>query len=127
MRFFKYAMSSDLIGKDGVSLAKQEYENIFGQGAWEELTSMSTYMPAPDMKRVDRFWALPGCQFDINVSTIEELASEERVKLLIEILSRIAVKVYSAISSPPTRATLAREMAAGFMQDSSWRLSSGNS
>ena len=117
LRFFKYAMSSDLIGKDGVSLAKQEYENIFGQGAWEELTSMSTYMPAPDMKRVDRFWALPGCQFDINVSTIEELASEERVKLLIEILSRIAVKVYSAISSPPTRATLAREMAAGFMQD----------
>jgi hypothetical protein len=117
-RFFKNAMGSDLIGEDGVSVAEQEYDAIFGQGAWNDLKSMSTYMPAPDMaKRVDRFWKLPGKQFRLDVVSIEELAPERRVELLIDTLTGIANKVYAAIPNPPTRATLAREMAAGFIQD----------
>lgn len=117
IRFFKCAMSSKLIGTDGVTIAEQEYNKVFGQGAWNELKSMATYMPAPDMQRVDRFWKLPGRQFGINVGTIEELAKEKRIELLIDILVQVADKVYSTISDPPTRVTRAREMAAGFIQD----------
>ncbi|MBM4466969.1 MAG: hypothetical protein FJ014_15685 [Chloroflexi bacterium] len=117
-RFFKNAMGADLIGEDGMSVAEQEYDAIFGQGAWNDLKSMSTYMPASDMaKRVDRFWELPGKQFRLDVVSIEELAPDKRVDLLIDTLTGIANKVYAVIPNPPTRATLAREMAAGFIQD----------
>jgi len=118
LRFFKYAMSSKLIGADGALAAEQQYDAVFGQGAWTDLKSMSTYMPAPDMaKRIDRFWRLQGKQFDLNVASIEELSPEKRLELLLHTLSGIAAKVYATIPNPPTRKTLAREMAAGFVQD----------
>lgn len=117
-RFFKYAMGSNLIGAQGVSMVEQEYDAVFGQGAWNDLRSMSTIMPAPDMaKRVDRFWRLPGKRFGLNINSIEELAPDKRVKLLIDVLDDIANKVYSSIPNPPTRATLARAMAASFVRD----------
>ncbi|HAG12115.1 MAG TPA: hypothetical protein DCK76_12300 [Desulfotomaculum sp.] len=117
-RFFKYAMDSNLVGTDGVKLAGQEYIKVFGEGIWDNLRSMSTYMPAPDMaKRVDNFWRLPGKQFGINVGHIEEVATEKRIELLIEILVQIANKVYAKIPNPPTRENSAYEMATSFIQD----------
>jgi hypothetical protein len=117
-RFFKCAMDSNLIGADGVKLAEQEYNKVFGQGTWDNLKSMSTYMPALDMaKRVDSFWKLPGKQFGINIAHIEEVAIEKRIELLIEILVQIANTVYTSIPSPPTRENSAYEMATSFIQD----------
>ncbi|MBW2046611.1 MAG: hypothetical protein JRI96_17340, partial [Deltaproteobacteria bacterium] len=117
-RFFKCAMGPELIGVDGISLVEQEYDLVFGEGAWIDLKSMSTYMPALDMaKRIDRFWKLPGKKFKLKVLNIEELSPEKRLELLIDTLNNIARKVYAAIPNPPTRATLACEMATSFIQD----------
>ena len=115
-KFFKAAMK--LTGNEGVKAAQKEYEAIFGPNSWADLLSTSTLMPAQDMaKTVDRFYQLSGQQFGLYVTTLEELAPEKRTELLIDTLATIANKVYEAIPSPPTRATLARKMAAGFIQD----------
>lgn len=114
--FFKAMMSSNLVGKAGEEIARLEYEKIFGEGTWR------LNKPQRDNARhmayaVDRFWGLPGSQFHLNITTVEELAPEMRTKLLIDILSDIAQKVYAAIPLPPSRAALSRKMAAAFVED----------
>jgi len=117
-KFFKATMKQEFIGDGGIGIAQQEYEATFGSGSWAALISTSTLMPAQDMaKTVDLFWQLPGQRFQIGIGTVEELASEKRTELLVKTLSGIASKVYAAIPNPPSRATLAREMAASFIQD----------
>lgn len=117
-KFFKAAMKPELIGNDGTKAAQQAYETLFGSGSWAALLSTSTLMPAQDMaKTVDLFWQLPGQQFGLDVATLEEVAPEKRTDLLIDTLAQIAKKVYAAIPNPPTRATLAKKMASGFIQD----------
>lgn len=117
-KFFKAAMQPGLVGGEGVEVARKEYEAIFGPGSWSDLMSTSTLMPDRDMvKTVDLFWRLPGKQFGLTALLVEELAPEKRTELLIDTLTEIAKKVYDAIPGPPTRATLARKMAASFMQD----------
>ncbi|MEW6448576.1 MAG: hypothetical protein AB1426_10895 [Bacillota bacterium] len=117
-KLFKAAMKPDFIGDGGVRIARQEYEAVFGAGSWDSLLSTSTLMPAQDMaKTVDLFWQLPGQQFGLAVRTLEELAPEKRTELLVDTLAQIAGKVYAAIPNPPTRATLARKMAASFIHD----------
>jgi len=117
-KFFKATMKSKFIGHEGTGIVKQEYETIFGPGSWTSLLRTSTLMPAQDMaKTVDFFWQLPGESFQMRVGTVEELASDKRTELLVITLAEIAKKVYAAISDPPTRATLSREMAIGFIQD----------
>lgn len=113
-KFFKAAMK--LMQDDGIRRVQQEYDNIFGQGAWADLLSTSTLMPAQDMvKTVDRFWQLPGANFGQSVGVLEELAPDKRTELLIDTLVQIAG--CAAIQNPPTRANLAKEMAAAFIQD----------
>lgn len=115
-KFFKAAMK--LMQDDGIRRVQQEYDNIFGQGAWADLLSTSTLMPAQDMvKTVDRFWQLPGAKFGLSVGVLEELAPDKRTELLIDTLVQIAKRGCAAIPNPPTRATLAQEMAAAFIQD----------
>lgn len=117
-KFFKAAMKQDLIGGNGAKIAQQEYEALFGSGSWDALLSTANLMPAQDMaKTVDLFWQLPGTRFGLAVNTLEELAPEKRTELLVNSLTGIANKVYEALSEPPTRATLARKMAACFIQD----------
>lgn len=117
-KFFKAAMQAGLVGDGGIEVARQEYEAVFGLGSWTALTSTSTLMPDRDMaKTVDLFWRLPGQRFGLAAHQVEELAPEKRTELLIDTLTGIANKVYAAIPDPPTRATLARKMAASFMQD----------
>nr|MBC7245030.1 hypothetical protein [Chloroflexota bacterium] len=117
-KFFKAMMEKEIVGNEGAEIARKEYEAVFGPGSWAALLSTSTLMPAQDMaKTVDLFWKLPGRRFELSVTKVEELEPKERTELLIDTLTNIANQVYAAIEQPPTRATLAGEMAAGFVQD----------
>lgn len=116
-KFFKAAIK--LIQEENALRKVQDaYEEVLGRGAWADLRSTSTLMPAQDMvKTIDRFWQLSGEKFGQEVTTIEELSPDQRTALLIDILVGIANRGYSSTPNPPTRGTLAREMAAAFVQD----------
>jgi hypothetical protein len=117
-KFFKEITSKELIGAKGREIAKSEYENIFGNNSWKKLQGTSTLMPARDMANtVDLFWSLPGERFGLRVKTIEELSDDRRVKLLIDILDKIATKVYQYIPDPPSRSKLSVKMGTEFMND----------
>ena len=102
------------------SVARAEYDAIFGEGAYVDLQSTSTLMPARDMAlTIDRFWVLDGSQFGYNVSKIEYLLDDtKREEILINTLVNIGKKVYAAIPSEnfPTRAT-PEDLAQCFMPD----------
>ena len=139
-KFFKTALAGNLLGKQVTpeaeetyadfaegggkrklpkvnpqSVARAEYDNVFGEGAYADLQSTSTLMPARDMAlTVDRFWSLDG----LDVSKIEYLDDTKRVEILIDALVDIADKVYTAIPAEnrPTRAT-PEDIARCFMPD----------
>ena len=143
-KFFKTALAGNLLGKQVTpeaeetyadfaegggkrklpkvnpqSVARAEYDNVFGEGAYADLQSTSTLMPARDMAlTVDRFWSLDGSQFGLDVSKIEYLDDTKRVEILIDALVDIADKVYTAIPAEnrPTRAT-PEDIARCFMPD----------
>lgn len=117
-KFFKAMMSENLIGREGVSIATEEYEKVFGAGTWQKLQSTSTLMPARDMAHtVDYFWKLPADRFGYSGSCVGELADEKRDSLLIAILNGIAEKVYAQIENPPSRSIVNKKMAAAFIKD----------
>lgn len=117
-KFFKAAMSKDMVGASGVCVAHEHYDLMFGQGAWSGLMSTSTLDAAKDMQAtVDRFWELPGERFGLHVGSVEQLDPNKRTQLLIDVLCAIASSVYDAIPHPPTRDQLADKMAAAFLQD----------
>ena len=143
-KFFKTALAGNLLGKQVTSeaeeiyadfaeggskrkapkvnpqsVARAEYDAIFGEGAYTNLQSTSTLMPARDMAlTIDRFWSLEGSQFGIDVSKIEYLEDTRREEVLIDTLVDIANKVYAAIPAEnrPTRAT-PEDIAQCFMPD----------
>ena len=143
-KFFKTALAGNLLGKQVIpeaeetyadfaegggkrklpkvnpqSVARAEYDNIFGEGAYADLQSTSTLMPARDMAlTVDRFWSLDGSRFGLDVSKIEYLDDAKRAEILIDALVDIADKVYTAIpaENQPTRAT-PEDIARCFMPD----------
>ena len=143
-KFFKTALAGNLLGKQVIpeveetyadfaegggkrklpkvnpqSVARAEYDNVFGEGAYADLQSTSTLMPARDMAlTVDRFWSLDGSRFGLDVSKIEYLDDTKRVEILIDALVDIADKVYTAIpaENQPTRAT-PEDIARCFMPD----------
>jgi len=132
-KFFKTALANNLLGKQVTpeadetyadfaeggtkrktpkvnpqSVARAEYDAIFGEGAYADLQSTSTLMPARDMARtIDRFWSLEGSQFELDAAKIEYLDNTKREEILIDTLIDIANKVYTAIPAEnrPTRAT----------------------
>jgi len=117
-KFFKATMKPELVRDVGAKVAQQEYEAVFGRHSWDALLSTANLMPAKDMaKTVDLFWQLPGNRFGLSVTTIEELEPEKRTQLLIGTLSGIVNRAYAAIPDPPSRASLALEMAVSFIQD----------
>ena len=143
-KFFKTALANSLLGKQVTpeaeeiyvdfaeggskrkapkvnpqSVARAEYDAVFGEGAYADLQSTSTLMPARDMARtIDRFWHLEGSQFGLDVSQIEYIDDTKREEILIDILVDIADKVYAAIPTEnrPTRAT-PEDIAQRFMPD----------
>lgn len=144
-KFFKYALADDFLGDivtpetqqtyadfaEGGSkkkaaevtpqtVARVEYDRVFGAGAYADLQKTSTLYPARDMAlTVDRFWSLDGAQFDLNLPKVEHLLDHhERQKLLIDTLVTIANRVYMALpeENRPTRATPAH-IASEFMYD----------
>ena len=143
-KFFKTALAGNLLGKQVTpeaeetyadfaegggkrklpkvnpqSVARAEYDNVFGEGAYADLQSTSTLMPARDMAlTVDRFWSLDGSRLGLDVSKIEYLDDTKRVEILIDALVDIADKVYTAIPAEnrPTRAT-PEDIARCFMPD----------
>lgn len=103
------------------SVARAEYDKVFGLGAYDDLQRTSTLMPARDMALiVDRFWSLDGSQFGLaGIAKIENLLDHnQREKILIDTLVNIAEKVYAAVpeSNRPTRAT-PQDIAHKFMVD----------
>lgn len=122
LKFFKAMMDPDKVkqvGEDGADLAGRYYEEIFGSGSWAALQSTSTLMPAKDMvKTVDYFRALSGKTVGRQeVSSVEELPDQTRLRVLIDLLDEIAQKVYSEIGRPSPRDKLSEEMAKAFAQD----------
>ena len=143
-KFFKTALANSLLGKQVTSeaeeiyadfaeggtkrrvpkvnpqsVARAEYDAVFGEGAYADLQSTSTLMPARDMARtIDRFWSLEGSRFEYDVSKIEYLEDTKREEILIDTLIDIANKVYTAIPAEnrPTRAT-PEDIAQCFMPD----------
>ncbi len=117
-KFFKAIMNEKLIGREGVSIATEEYEKVFGVGTWQKLQSTSTLMPARDMAyTVDYFWKLPADRFGYSGGCVSELADEKRGSLLISILNGIAERVYAQIENPPSRSNVNKKMAAAFIND----------
>lgn len=145
-KFFKAALAEDLLGKTVLpeseqlyaafteggemkkpaqvtpqSVARSEYDKVFGSGAYDDLQRTSTLMPARDMAlTVDRFWSLDGSPFGVDgVEKIEYLLDyNQREAILIDTLMDIAEKVYAAIppANRPVRAT-SHEIAQKFMVD----------
>ena len=144
-KFFKVALASNLLGEQVTpeaeetyadfaeggrrrkapkvtpqSVARATYDAVFGEGAYAELQSTSTLMPARDMAlTVDRFWALDGSRFGLDGPKIEDLLDDtKREGILIDTLVDIADKVYTAIPAEnrPTRAT-SEDIAQCFMPD----------
>ena len=144
-KFFKTALAGNLLGKQVTpeaeetyadfaegggkrklpkvnpqSVARAEYDNVFGEGAYADLQSTSTLMPARDMAlTIDRFWSLEGSRFGLDVLKIGALLDDDkREEILINTLVDIADKVYTAIPAEnrPTRAT-SEDIAQCFMPD----------
>lgn len=143
-KFFKAALGDDLLGRKVIpeaqevymvfaegggkkkeaqvtpqSVARAEYDKVFGDGAYGDLLKTSTLMPAKDMAlTIDRFWSLDGKRFELNVKRIEYLDHTKREDLLIDTLIKIANKVYDTVpqANLPTRAT-PEEIAKYFMSD----------
>ena len=144
-KFFKTALADSLLGKQVTSeaeeiyadfaegggkkkapkvnpqsVARAEYDAVFGEGAYADLQSTSTLMPARDMAlTIDRFWSLEGSRFGLDVLKIGSLLDDDkREEILINTLVDIADKVYIAIPAEnrPTRAT-SEDIAQCFMPD----------
>jgi len=99
----------------------QEYERVFGPGSFSGLISTSTLMAARDMAMtIDYFWQLPASRFNKQAvpDQVAFLKPEDREKLLIELLCRIADKAFSALNDEnrPTRISPGT-FAAHFMSD----------
>jgi hypothetical protein len=122
-KFFKAIVDPDRISTlrpGGVALAKNSYEEIFGEGSWAALQSTSTLMPAKDMvKTVDYFWSLPGgAMGQAAVRTVAELPSDARLQLLVDLLDRVAQSGFAGRES--SRADLSQRMAEAFSGDLLW-------
>jgi len=133
-KFFKAALAEELLGKEIApeakkayadfaegggkkkaaqvtpqSVARVEYDKIFGDGAYAALQSTSTFMQHRDMAlAVDRFWLLSGKKFGLQVGRVENLLDHaKREEILINALTAIAEKIYAAVpeANRPVRAT----------------------
>jgi hypothetical protein len=144
-KFFKAALDSDLLGDEVTpearetyaafaegggkkkaaqvtpqSVTRAEYDKVFGNGAYVELQSTSTLMPARDMAlTVDRFWSLDGARFGLDVAQVEHLLDHvRREAVLIDALAAIGDKVYAAVPEANRPVRAAPEQIAGcFMAD----------
>lgn len=144
-KFFKAALSKDLLGSEVTpdaqeayadfaegsgkkkavkvtpqTVARAEYDRVFGSDAYAALQSTSTLNPARDMAlSVDYFWGLDGTRFGLQVKKLENLLDhEKREQILVNVLSDIADKVYAAVpkANRPIRTTPA-QIAEYFMVD----------
>ncbi len=100
-------------------VARLEYDQVFGEGAFEALKKTSTLQPARDMAfSVDYYWALPGDKFGLAVEKVEFAPDDQRRAALIRTLTEIAQKVYASVpeENRPVR-TSPTEIARHFMLD----------
>jgi hypothetical protein len=133
-KFFKAALAEELVGQEVTpeaatayaqfaegggkkkaarvtpqSVARAEYDAVFGDGAYNALQATSTLMPARDMAlTIDAFWSLDGGRFGLDVARVGELLDHaKREQTLIDAIVSIADKVYAAVpeTNRPTRAT----------------------
>lgn len=119
-KFFKAAMSKKvaLLDDNAFGQAEALYDETFGEGTWKALQKTANLMPAKEMNLViDPFWKLSGEKFGESVGTMEELDAASRLEILLETLGKIAREVYSKMEDPPSRATLAEDMARSFTTD----------
>ena len=144
-KFVKAALSGDFLGKEVTpeasesyaafaepaskrkpakvtpqSVARAEYDAVFGDGAYADLQSTSTFMPARDMAlAVDHFWSLDGARLGLGTPTVGSLLDDaKREEVLVNTLVGVADKVYAAVpeENRPKRAT-PQEIARCFLVD----------
>jgi len=110
-KFVKELARSGLLGETGTSALKKEYNDLFGEMAFDALTSTSTLMPARDQAfTVDFYWALPLSRLAEVLQrpeldrdgTVGSLDSKRRLLLLIDTLSEIGKRAFAAMGTPPT-------------------------
>lgn len=80
------------------SQATEQYDAVFGRGAFARLQSTSTLMPAREMVTViDPFWALSGEVFGLPHQRMELAPDEQVQRALIAKLDEIAHAIYDAL------------------------------
>lgn len=125
-KFVKELVRSGLLNEAGITALKQAYDNLFGEIAFEALTSTSTLMPGRDQAfTVDFFWTLPlrtlskflqRPELD-REGTVGSLEQKRRAGLLIDTLSKIGEIAFAAMENPPTVDNFAQDVAAVFIGD----------
>lgn len=127
MAVFKFFReSTSLMDEEGISTTRKEYNNLFGEGAFNALTSTSTLMPAKDQAfTVDFFWILPlkrlanflkKPKFKME-GTVGTLDSSRRINLLTHTLTKIGEIGFEAMEDAPTIENVARDIAAVLIRD----------
>lgn len=123
-KFFREA--TKLMDEEGVKVTKKAYNALFGEVAFDALTSTSTLMPAKDQAfTVDFFWNLSlqrlgdflGQPELVASETVGTLDPKRRVKLLIQTLTKIGKVGFEAMETPPTVDNVARDIAAVLIGD----------
>lgn len=123
-KFFREA--TKLMDEKGLAATKSAYNDLFGQVAFDALTSTGNLKPAKDQAfTVDFFWNLPLKKLadflqipELDVEgTAGTLDSKRRITLIIDTLVKIGAVGFAAMEHPPTVDNFAQEVAAVLVAD----------
>lgn len=98
---------------------RENYDEVFGAGAYNALMSTSTLMPAKEMAAViEPFWQLPGSSMGLQTALAGDAPDAERMEKLMGAMRGIASKVFEQIpdETRPSRASAA-DIARAFADD----------
>jgi len=125
-KFFKHIVvnflypSGDPPRTCAYSVLSQQYEMVFGKGTFEKLMQMakSNLQPAEDYLLAVRFFhELPGAVAGRPIAKVGFLGPEERQRVLIELLSRMAELGFVQLPEKPSFSEFAKKFALVGAQD----------
>ena len=124
-KFFKnvverfFPPEGDTIRGGADTVLRGQYEATFGAGVFEKLMRMSTLQPAEDYLLAVRFFhELPGAVTGRpNIAKVGFLRPEERQRVLIDLLARMAEAGFAELPEKPSFAEFAKKFARVGVQD----------